>query len=116
MKTIINVLLLVTWSISIFAQDNVRKIKVRYGKNIISFMPVYAITNNFVGVGGSYEILANDYIGIRVPVMAAINTNYMNVGIELKLYPARNSGSAKYAVAPMITRQRAMKFSRWPST
>jgi hypothetical protein len=86
-----------------FAQRDGRKSKVNYGKNIISFMPVYAMTNNYVGVGGSYEILPNDYIGIRVPVMAAINTNYVNVGLELKLYPARNTGPAKYAIAPMIT-------------
>lgn len=99
MKTFLTTLVLVTFSITMFAQKN----KINYGRNIISFMPVYAITNNNIGIGGSYEILANDYVGIRMPIMAAINTNYMNVGIELKLYPARNNGPAKYAIAPMIT-------------
>ncbi len=103
MKTILSVIFLLISTLSIVAQDNVRKSKVKYGRNIISFMPVYTITDNYVGVGGSYEILANDYIGIRVPVMAAINTDYLNVGLELKLYPTRNNGPAKYAVAPMIT-------------
>lgn len=103
MKTIFSLLLLCTLYIGSFAQDNVRKPKVKYGRNIISFMPLHAITDNFVGIGGSYEFLANDYIGIRVPVMAAINEDYVNVGIELKMYPGRNNGPAKYAIAPMIT-------------
>jgi hypothetical protein len=103
MKTFLTAILLFATTCLSFAQTNHNNHKVKYGRNIISFMPVYAITNNYVGIGGSYEILANDYIGIRVPVMAAINTNYVNVGLEMKLYPARNTGPAKYAIAPMIT-------------
>jgi hypothetical protein len=103
MKTILSVLLLSIINLGSFAQDNARKSKVKYGRNIISFMPLHAITDNYVGVGGSYEFLANDYIGIRVPVMAAINEDYVNVSLELKMYPGRNNGPAKYAIAPMIT-------------
>ena len=103
MKTFLITLLCTLLSVAAFSQRETKKNKMHYGRNIISFMPVYAITNNNIGIGGSYEILANDYIGIRIPVMAAINTNYLNTGIELKLYPARNNGPAKYAIAPMIT-------------
>ncbi len=103
MKTFLMSFLCLLLAGTVMAQRDARKGKVNYGHNIISFMPVYAISNNYVGIGGSYEILANDYIGIRMPVMAAINTNYVNVGIELKMYPGRNNGPAKYAIAPMIT-------------
>lgn len=103
MKTILSFLLLSSIYMGSFAQDNVRKSKVKYGRNIISFMPLYAISDNYVGVGGSYEFLANDYIGIRMPVMAAINEDYINVGLELKMYPGRNNGAVRYAIAPMIT-------------
>lgn len=104
MKTILTVLLVSIINLGSFAQDNARKSKVKYGDTLLVFMmPLHAITDNYVGVGGSYEFLANDYIGIRVPVMAAINEDYVNVSLELKMYPGRNNGPAKYAIAPMIT-------------
>lgn len=74
----------------------------KYGNNIISFMPFAAITLNSVGIGASYEGFVNDYVGIRVPVLAAINQSYFSSGIELKLYPTKHNGPVKYAIAPMI--------------
>lgn len=73
-----------------------------YGKNIIAFHPVHMITRNFVGVGFSYERMTNPYMGIKIPVMFAINNNYVNVGLEAKLYPTKNSGPVKYAIAPTL--------------
>ena len=103
MKTLLTTIILFTFSLSTFAQRNAKSEKINYGKNIISFMPIYLITNNNIGLGLSYERLANEYVGIRVPVMLGINAEYANVGLELKLYPAKNTGPAKYAIAPMIT-------------
>ncbi|QLH46570.1 MAG: hypothetical protein HWD58_13615 [Bacteroidota bacterium] len=60
------------------------------------------MSNNHVGVGLSYERLVNQYVGLRIPVMVGINSNYVNVGLEAKLYPTRNNGPVKYAIAPMI--------------
>jgi hypothetical protein len=76
--------------------------KSNYGKNIIAFNPVHLIASDFVGVGFSYERLVNDYLGLKVPVMLAINNNYFNVGLESKLYPTKNNGPVKYAIAPTI--------------
>jgi hypothetical protein len=72
------------------------------GKNILSFCPVYAIPDNNVGIGFSYERLVNDYIGLSVPVMLALGNPYTNVGLEIKLYPTKNTGTARYAIAPSI--------------
>lgn len=97
-------LLLSTFFIaSTFASFAQKKQDNHLGKNIISFMPLHAITNNFVGVGLSYERMINDYVGLRVPVMMAVNSPYANVSMELKLYPAKNTRVAAYAIAPMIT-------------
>lgn len=96
-------LLLVVTTISATAQrSSGRKVEEQYGKNIIAFSPVSLITDNYVGVGLSYERLVNQYVGIRIPVTTAINTDYFNIGIEAKLYPTRNNGPAKYAIAPML--------------
>lgn len=101
MKKLISLFMLLLFVSSINAQSS-KKEKIDYGKNIVSFIPFYAIANNQFGIGVSYEYLMNDYIGIRVPLMADINHPYFNGGIELKLYPVKNTGVAKYAVAPMI--------------
>lgn len=85
------------FSLSIFAQQK------DYGQNIISFNPLHAISNDNVGVGMSYERLVNDYVGIRIPVMAALNQPYFNLGIEAKLYPTKNNNRpVKYAIAPAL--------------
>lgn len=65
-------------------------------------MSVYAIPDNNVGIGFSYERLVNDYIGLSVPVMLALGNPYTNVGLEIKLYPTKNTGTARYAIAPSI--------------
>ncbi len=72
------------------------------GKNIIAFNPVHLIAADFVGIGFSYERLVNEYLGVKIPVMVAINNNYFNIGIEAKLYPTKNTGPVKYAIAPML--------------
>lgn len=73
-----------------------------FGKNIIAFNPVHLIASDFVGVGFSYERIVNNYLGLKVPVMLAINNNYYNVGLEAKLYPTKNNGPVRYAIAPTI--------------
>lgn len=101
MKTTIPFLFLILITTNLFSQKKQSE-KINYGKNIISFMPLSAVTNNHVGVGLSYEYLASEYIGVRIPIMAGINLPYFNGCIELKLYPAKNTGPAKYAIAPTI--------------
>ncbi len=101
MKKLLSLSILISLSIGLYAQNS-KKDKIDYGKNIVSFIPFYAVTNNHMGVGASYEYLMNDYIGIRVPLMADLNRPYFNGGVELKLYPVKNTGVAKYAVAPMV--------------
>lgn len=73
-----------------------------YGQNIIAFNPLHAIADNHVGVGFSYERLLNPYIGLKVPVMKSVNSNYVNVGLEAKLYPGRHNGVVRYAIAPTL--------------
>lgn len=73
-----------------------------YGKNILAFHPVHMITRDFVGVGFSYERMTNPYMGLKIPVMVAINNNYVNIGLEAKLYPTKNTGAVKYAIAPTL--------------
>ncbi|MEN9339461.1 MAG: hypothetical protein RIQ62_773 [Bacteroidota bacterium] len=75
---------------------------IRYGKNIITFNPIHLIASDFVGVGFSYERIVNDYLGINTPVMIGMNNNYVNVGVEAKLYPAKNTGAVRYAIAPTL--------------
>lgn len=92
-------------SVSVFAQSRHKaneKSYEGYGKNILAFNPVHLISSDFVGVGFSYERIVNDYVGIKVPVMIAINNNYYNIGIEAKVYPTKNTGPVKYAIAPAI--------------
>lgn len=74
-----------------------------YGNNILAFNPLHAIADNHVGVGISYERLVNNYVGIKIPVMKSINSNYTNVSIEAKLYPARNNRAVTYAIAPTLS-------------
>ncbi|MBL7764763.1 MAG: hypothetical protein JNJ58_01615 [Chitinophagaceae bacterium] len=97
-KSILSLAMLLLTTIS-FAQKSSDK---HYGKNIIAFNPVTLMSDSHVGVGFSYERLVNDYFGIKVPVMIGINSQYTNIGVELKLYPGRNNGPAKYAIAPML--------------
>lgn len=73
-----------------------------YGNNIIAFNPLHAIADNHIGVGFSYERLLNSYIGLKVPVMKSIHSNYVNVGLEAKLYPGRHNGVVRYAIAPTL--------------
>ncbi len=107
MKKILVAFLLGSFTLSSFAQTgNGTKsspdAKKDFGKNIIAFNPVHLIASDFVGVGFSYERLVNNYLGLKVPVMVAINNNYFNVGLEAKLYPTKNNGPVKYAIAPAI--------------
>jgi hypothetical protein len=103
MKKTLFLISLTFLTLSGFAQKNDSKTNnTDFGKNIIAFHPLHAVADNFVGVGFSYERLVNNYIGIKVPIMKSINTNYVNVGLEAKLYPARNNGVVKYAIAPSI--------------
>ena len=74
-----------------------------YGKNIITFNPLHAIADNHVGVGIGYERIVNNYLGIKIPIMKSINSNYTNVSIEAKLYPARNNRAVTYAIAPTLS-------------
>ena len=105
MKKTIMTFLFAAISLATFAQEGDyagKTTNAGYGKNIISFNPVHLIASNFVGVGFGYERLVNEYLGLKVPVMLAVNNNYFNIGLEAKLYPAKNNGPVKYAVAPMI--------------
>jgi len=107
MKKLLFALLLGSIATASFAQPGVYSNKAtdtkkHYGKNILAFNPVHLISENFVGVGFSYERLVNPYLGLKVPVMMAINTNYFNVSLEAKLYPTKNTGPVKYAIAPTI--------------
>ena len=103
MKKILFLFFFATCTASAFAQANMSSTaKKDFGKNIVAFEPVYLISRNFVGVGVSYEHMANPYLGLRIPVMVGINNNYVNVGLEAKLYPTKNTGPVKYAIAPML--------------
>lgn len=102
MKKIIIANLLSALTVISFAQDSKPNAKKDFGKNIIAFHPVHLIASDFVGVGFSYERLANDYLGIKIPVMIGINNNYVNIGLEAKLYPTKNTGPVKYAIAPTL--------------
>lgn len=79
-----------------------QKGKKSYGQNIISFHPVHLIANNHVGVGFAYERLVNPYLGIKVPVMKSVNSDYVNVSLEAKLYPGKHNGVVRYAIAPTL--------------
>lgn len=100
-KLLLACILLATTTIS-FAQSSETS-NSDYGKNIISFNPVHLITRDFVGVGFSYERIINNYLGLRVPVMFGINNNYTNISLQAKLYPTKNMGPVKYAIAPTVT-------------
>ncbi|MBK7762746.1 MAG: hypothetical protein IPI46_05155 [Bacteroidetes bacterium] len=103
MKKILITGLLSAIAIVSFAQTSKSpNAKKDFGKNIIAFHPVHLIASDFVGVGFSYERLANDYLGIKIPVMVGINNNYVNIGLEAKLYPTKNTGAVKYAIAPTL--------------
>jgi hypothetical protein len=97
MKKLFFLMIIVLSGFSSFSQSVTKN---DYGRNILSFNPMHLITRDFVGVGIGYERMMNDYLGLKVPVMFAINNQYMNVGIEAKLYPTRNDGAVKYAIAP----------------
>lgn len=94
--------LILLFSTTIQAQHVKKNMETPDGRNIISFIPFSAFTRGNVGVGFSYERNTNEYIGIKIPVWIAINQPGFSSGVELKLYPAKNNGIAKYAVAPMI--------------
>lgn len=107
MKKLLVSLLFSLSLMSVFAQSSSsisgeRATKKDFGKNILAFNPMHLIASDFVGVGLSYERLVNDYLGLKVPVMVAINNNYFNIGLEAKLYPTKNKGAVKYAIAPTI--------------
>ena len=106
MRKITFVLILSLFTSSLFAQGDYGSAspnnKKDFGKNIIAFNPVHLIAADFVGIGFSYERLVNQNLGIKVPVMIAINNNYFNIGIEAKLYPTKNTGPVKYAIAPTL--------------
>lgn len=76
--------------------------KQKLGNNILSFHPLHLVADNHVGVGVSYERIINPYVGLKVPIMKSINSNYTNISIEAKLYPAKNIRSFAYAIAPSI--------------
>ncbi|MBL7771416.1 MAG: hypothetical protein JNM95_00990 [Chitinophagaceae bacterium] len=89
--------------LSLASTVNAQKEKdTRYGKNIVSFIPFAAFTKNSVGVGASYEGMLNEYIGLKVPLFTAINQRYYAAALALKLYPTKNNGPAKYAIAPTL--------------
>lgn len=102
MKKIIIASLLSALTVISFAQTSKPNTKKDFGKNIVAFNPVHLISSDFVGVGFSYERLTNEYLGIKIPVMIGINNSYVNFGIEAKLYPTKNTGPVKYAIAPAL--------------
>lgn len=104
MKKILIALFICSSALTSVAQSesSSNAMKKDFGKNILAFNPVHLITRDFVGVGFSYERLVNNYVGLKIPVMIAMNNNYYNIGIEAKLYPTKNTGAVKYAIAPAI--------------
>jgi hypothetical protein len=104
MKKILIALFICSSALTSVAQSesSLNAMKKDFGKNILAFNPVHLITRDFVGVGFSYERLVNNYVGLKIPVMIAMNNNYYNIGIEAKLYPTKNTGAVKYAIAPAI--------------
>lgn len=105
MKKVILSCILSALTVAVFAQSNQStkaKSSEGYGKNILAFNPVHLVSSDFVGVGFSYERIVNDFVGIKLPVMIGINNNYYNIGIEAKLYPTKNTGPVKYAIAPAL--------------
>lgn len=83
-------------------ESSSKKENQRYGNNIISFHPVHLVADNHVGVGFAYERLVNPYLGIKIPIMKSVNSDYINVGIEAKLYPGKHNGAVRYAIAPAL--------------
>lgn len=104
MKKILIALFICSSALTSVAQsgNSSNAMKKDFGKNILAFNPVHLIASDFVGVGFSYERLVNNYLGLKIPVMIAMNNNYYNIGIEAKLYPTKNTGAVKYAIAPAI--------------
>jgi len=104
MKKILIALFICSSALTTLAQsgNSSNAMKKDFGKNILAFNPVHLIASDFVGVGFSYERLVNNYLGLKIPVMIAMNNNYYNIGIEAKLYPTKNTGAVKYAIAPAI--------------
>ena len=104
MKKILIALFICSSALTSVAQsgNSSNAMKKDFGKNILAFNPVHLIASDFVGVGFSYERLVNNYVGLKIPVMIAMNNNYYNIGIEAKLYPTKNTGAVKYAIAPAI--------------
>lgn len=104
MKKILIALFICSSALTAVAQsgNSSNAMKKDFGKNILAFNPVHLIASDFVGVGFSYERLVNNYLGLKIPVMIAMNNNYYNIGIEAKLYPTKNTGAVKYAIAPAI--------------
>jgi hypothetical protein len=104
MKKILIALFICSSALTTLAQsgNSSNAMKKDFGKNILAFNPVHLIASDFVGVGFSYERLVNNYLGLKIPVMIALNNNYYNIGIEAKLYPTKNTGAVKYAIAPAI--------------
>jgi len=104
MKKILIALFICSSALTSVAQsgNSSNAMKKDFGKNILAFNPIHLIASDFVGVGFSYERLVNNYLGLKIPVMIAMNNNYYNIGIEAKLYPTKNTGAVKYAIAPAI--------------
>lgn len=108
MKQLLFTVFLGSLTLASIAKDNDRESTRKngpknYGHNILAFNPLHAIADNHVGVGISYERLVNNYVGIKIPVMKSINSNYTNISIEAKLYPARNNRAVTYAIAPSLS-------------
>jgi len=75
-----------------------------YGKSLISFTPgkLYADFDPYVMVGASYERFFNDYVSYKVPLHFALNFNYVQSGVELKMYPTAHQGVFKYSIGPYL--------------
>lgn len=87
-----------------------RKVKVKetaYGKNILCFSPLQVVATSMnedpdLAVGVSFErILENQLFGVRLPVLASIQTGYVYFMPGIKLYP-KKQGVVKYAVGPQF--------------
>jgi hypothetical protein len=87
-----------------------RKVKVKdeaYGKNILSFSPLQVVATSMnenpdLTVGASFErILDNQLVGVRLPVLASIQTGYVYFMPGIKLYP-KKQGVVKYAIGPQF--------------
>ncbi len=103
MKNLCTLFLVLSFTISAVAQKTISKkapLPKEYN-HIIAFHPLHAIANEFVGLGLSYERLLNDQVGIKIPVMMAINNPYVNIGISPRFYPkSKENRDVRYAISP----------------